>query len=57
MLEKILGNIPTIIVAVAVLGLVAGAVIYMIRSRKSGKSSCGGCCGSCPMGGSCHDKK
>ena len=27
----------------------------LVKDRKQGKSSCGGNCGHCPMGGSCHE--
>ena len=47
-------NAGTLFVSTALLALVAGIVIRMRRDRKQGKSSCGGNCGCCPMGGACH---
>ncbi|MCM1298188.1 MAG: FeoB-associated Cys-rich membrane protein [Firmicutes bacterium] len=47
-------NLPTIIVCI-VLAAIVGLIIYkMVKDKKQGKSSCGGSCGSCPMGGCCH---
>lgn len=47
-------NLPTVIICI-VLAAVLGLVIYkMIKDKRQGKSSCGGSCGSCPMGGCCH---
>ncbi|MBQ7726535.1 MAG: FeoB-associated Cys-rich membrane protein, partial [Clostridia bacterium] len=31
-----------------------GILFVLRRDRKNGKSSCGGNCGHCPMGGTCH---
>ena len=40
------------IVLIAVLALITGLLIYsMIRSKKQGKSSCGGSCSAC---GACN---
>ena len=47
-------NAGTIIVSIALIGLVAGIIIRLRRDRKQGKTSCGGNCGCCPMSGSCH---
>ena len=47
-------NIGAICVC-AVLLLIVGAIVYsMIRNKKKGRGSCGGNCGSCSMGCSCH---
>ncbi len=47
-------NAGTIIVSIALIGLVAGIIIRLRRDRKQGKTSCGGNCGCCPRSGSCH---
>ena len=47
-------NAGTIIVSIALIGLVAGIIIRLRRDRKQGKTACGGNCGCCPMSGSCH---
>ena len=47
-------NVGTILIALALLLVVAAIVYSLLRNRKKGRSSCGGHCVSCPMGGSCH---
>ena len=47
-------NAGTIIVSIALAGLVSAIIIRLRRDKKQGKSSCGGSCGCCPMAGSCH---
>ena len=47
-------NAGTVIVSIALIGLVAGIIIRLRGDRKRGKSSCGCNCGCCPMAGSCH---
>ena len=56
MLEWIIHNIATILISLVLAGGVAAIVIGMLKDKKKGKSSCGGNCGCCPMGGSCHKK-
>ena len=38
----------------ALILIVVGILFVLRRDRKNGKSSCGGNCGHCPMGGTCH---
>ena len=47
-------NAGTIIVSIVLIALVTGIVIRLRKDKKQGKSSCGGNCGCCPMGGACH---
>ena len=47
-------NAGTIVVCIALIALVTGIVIRMRKDKKQGKSSCGGNCNCCPMGGACH---
>ena len=54
MLQWIGENAGTILVSIMLTALVIGIVIRMRKDRKQGKSSCGGNCGCCPMGGACH---
>ena len=54
MIQDIMNNAGTIIVSIALIGLVAGIIIRLRKDKKQGKSSCGGNCGCCPMSGSCH---
>ena len=54
MLQTIADNAGTIIVTLILIGIVAAAVLRLIRDKRQGKSSCGCNCGCCPMTGSCH---
>ena len=47
-------NIGTIVIALALAVIVVCIVRSLVRDRKQGKSSCGGNCGYCPMGGACR---
>lgn len=55
MLLWISANIGTILISLALLAIVAAIIMVMRKDKKKGKSSCGGNCGHCPMGGSCHN--
>ena len=54
MLQGIAENAGTIIISLALLGLVTGIIVRLRKDKKQGKSSCGGSCGHCPMAGTCH---
>ena len=54
MLKDIMDNAGTILISLALAGLVAWIICRMHKDRKQGKSSCGCNCGSCPMSGACH---
>ena len=54
MLQGIAENAGTIIISLALLGLVTGIIIRLRKDKKQGKSSCGDSCGHCPMAGTCH---
>jgi len=47
-------NWATILISLILIGVVAAIVAGLVRDKKKGRSSCGGNCGHCPMGGSCH---
>ena len=49
-------NWGTVLVALALLGMVTAIIRRLVRDRRQGKSTCGGNCASCPMGGACHKK-
>ncbi|MEF9988726.1 MAG: FeoB-associated Cys-rich membrane protein [Christensenella sp.] len=57
MLSWISSNIATILITLALIGIVIGIVAVMRKDKKKGKSSCGGFCGHCPMAGKCHSNK
>ena len=46
--------LPTIIICIALTAFFGLLIWSMIRDKKKGKSSCGGCCSSCAMGCHCH---
>ena len=50
-------NLGTIVISAVLLAIVAAIVIYLIRQKKQGKSSCGCNCAHCAMHGSCHNGK
>lgn len=54
MLGWIMANIGTILIVLVLTVMVVLIVRSLIKDRKQGKSSCGGNCGHCPMGGVCH---
>ena len=54
MLEWLAYSWPTILVCLALGGIVSAITISMVRSRKKGKISCGCDCGHCALHGSCH---
>jgi len=47
----------TIMISILIVVLATAVIIHMVKQRKSGKSSCGCDCGSCPLGGKCHERK
>ena len=54
MLNGIMENAGTILVSILLAGLVTGIIVKLRKDKKRGKTSCGGNCGCCPMGGCCH---
>ncbi len=52
-------NIPSIIIICLIAAALVGVIAMLIKNKKKGKHicSCGGSCGSCPMGGSCAERK
>ena len=47
-------NIATIHIFLVIVLIVAAIIVKLVKDKKKGRSACGGTCGSCPMGGSCH---
>ena len=54
MLHWISANLSTILISIALLAIVVLIIRGLVRQKKQGKSSCGGNCGHCPMGGACR---
>lgn len=54
MLQWLLDNWATVLICMALVAVIAAVIVKLIKDKKKGKSSCGGNCGCCPMGGACH---
>ena len=54
MLSWLSENFATILISVVLIAVVVGIIVVMRKDKKNGKSACGGNCGHCPMGDSCH---
>ena len=54
MISKIVPNIPTVIVLIALAVIVILIVKKMMNDKRMGKSSCGAGCANCAMHGKCH---
>ena len=55
MLNWLTENLATVLICLALVGVVTAIVVYLIRTKKRGGSGCGCGCGSCPMSGSCGE--
>lgn len=51
------GNLPTVIVLAILICIVVLAIRSIRNDKKKGKSSCGGSCSHCALGGSCRNGK
>lgn len=54
MLTWIAENAATFIIAIVLAAVVGAIIMKMLKTRRSGKSSCGCPCSGCPMSGGCH---
>ena len=57
MLQWIGANLGTILVCLVLLAIITFIIVYLVRQKKQGKSSCGCNCAHCAMHGSCHSQK
>ncbi len=57
MLQWIGANLATILISIALLGIVSLVIHHLLRQKKAGKSSCGCNCAQCPMHDTCHSRK
>ena len=55
MLDWIAANLGTILISLVSLVIVSLIVVYLLRQKKAGKSSCGANCAHCAMHGQCHE--
>lgn len=56
MIEWFGNNIGTILISLALAGVIALVITKMVKDRKKGKASCCGGCAHCSMCGMCHKK-
>ena len=54
MINWIMANIGTIVVALIVAGILAAIIVSIVKDKKAGKSTCGCGCENCAMKGKCH---
>ena len=57
MLGFLTAHFGTIIVLLILAFFVFLAIRCIVKDRRAGKHSCGGNCGSCPMGGMCEKER
>ena len=55
MLDWFAANLGTILISLVLLVIVSLIVVYLLRQKKAGKSSCGASCAHCAMHGQCHE--
>ena len=55
MLNWFSANLGTILISLILAVIVTLIVVYMLRQKKAGKSSCGANCAHCAMHGQCHE--
>ena len=55
MLDWFASNLGTILISLVLLDIVSLIVVYLLRQKKAGKSSCGANCAHCAMHGQCHE--
>ena len=57
MLSWLTANVGTVIITLVLIVAVVLIIVVLRRDKKQGKSSCGGNCAHCPMGGQCHGQR
>ena len=55
MLDWFAANLGTILISLVLLVIVSLIVVYLLRQKKAGKSSCGANCAHCAMHSQCHE--
>ena len=55
MLDWFAANLGTILISLVLLVIVSLIVVYLLRQKKAGQSSCGANCAHCAMHGQCHE--
>ena len=54
MLSFLISNLATILIALALAGVVAAIVINLVRANRRGETTCGQNCAHCAMAKECH---
>ena len=57
MLDWFAANLGTILISLVLLVIVSLIVVYLLRQKKAGKSSCGANCAHCALHGQCHKQQ
>ena len=57
MLNWFAANLGTILISLVLAVIVTLIVVYLLRQKKAGKSSCGANCAHCAMHGQCHERQ
>ena len=55
MLDWFAANLGTILISLVLAVIVTLIVVYLLRQKKAGKSSCGANCAHCAMHGQCRE--
>ena len=55
MLDWFAANLGTILISLVLAVIVTLIVVYLLRQKKAGKSSCGANCAHCALHGQCHE--
>ena len=55
MLDWFAANLGTILISLVLAVIVTLIVVYLLRQKKAGKSSCGANCAHCAIHGQCHE--
>lgn len=57
MFDWIAQNLGTLLISAVLIAIVTSIIIYLIRQKKRGKSSCGCNCAHCALHGQCHKQQ
>ena len=57
MLSWLSANVGNIVIIAVLVTIVTLIIVSMVRGKRQGKSSCGGSCSHCALGGSCRNGK
>ena len=52
----LVANWGNILISLVLIAVVASIIVYLVRQKQQGKSSCGYNCAHCALHGECHKK-